>query len=75
MNSIAVKCFATLARYTPAGGHAKLAEPGSAGDLMRALGIPAADVAIIFVNDMHATEATVLRDGDRVGLFPPIGGG
>jgi sulfur carrier protein ThiS len=75
MNSIEVRCFASLAKYKPAGGHAQFDEPCSAGDLMRALGIPATEVAIIFVNGMHATEATALRDGDRVGLFPAVGGG
>ena len=75
MHSIEVKCFASLAQHTPAGGHADLAAPATAGDLIRALGIPAGEVAIIFVNGAHAEEATALRDGDRVGLFPAVGGG
>jgi len=75
MNSIEVRCFASLAKHAPAGGHAALVEPGTAGDLIRSLGIPAEEVAIIFVNGAHAVEATALRDGDRVGLFPPVGGG
>ena len=75
MNSIEVRCFASLAKHTPAGGLAKLAAPGTAGDLIRALGISAGEVTIIFVNGAHATEATELRDGDRVGLFPAVGGG
>jgi sulfur carrier protein ThiS len=75
MNSIEVRCFASLAKHTPAGGHAQCAVPGTAGDLMRTLGVPAEEVAIIFVNGVHATEATELRAGDRVGLFPAVGGG
>ena len=75
MNSIEVRCFASLAKHAPAGGHVKLAAPDTAGDLIRALGIPAGEVAIIFVNGAHAVEATALRDGDRVGLFPAVGGG
>ena len=75
MNSIEVRCFASLAQYAPAGGQARLAAPGTAGDLIRALGIPAGEVAIVFVNGAHATEATELRDGDRVGIFPMVGGG
>ena len=27
------------------------------------------------VNDRHEEEDRVLRDGDRIGMFPPIGGG
>jgi sulfur carrier protein ThiS len=75
MISIEVRCFASLAKHSPAGGHTRLAAPGTAGALIRALGIPAEEVAIIFVNGSHATEATDLRDGDRVGLFPAVGGG
>ena len=75
MNSIEVRCFASLAKHAPAGGHAKLAAPGTVGDLIRALGIPPEDVTIIFVNGAHATETAELRNGDRVGLFPAVGGG
>ena len=72
---IEVRCFASLAKYTPAGGYAKFAAPGTAGDLIRALGIPAGEVTIVFVNGVHSAESTVLRDGDSVGLFPQVGGG
>ena len=75
MHSIEVRCFASLAKHAPAGGHVKLAAPGTVGDLIRALDIPAGEVAILFVNGVHAEEATVLRDGDRVGVFPAVGGG
>ena len=75
MNSIEVRCFASLARHTPASGHTKLPAPGTAGDLIRALGIPGEEVALIFVNGAHAAKTTALRDGDRVGLFPAVGGG
>ena len=75
MHSIEVRCVASLAKHTPSGGCAKLAAPGTAGDLIRTLDIPVGEVALIFVNSMHAEESTVLRDGDRVDLFPQIGGG
>jgi len=75
MPAIEVRCFASLAQHAPPGGHAQLADPGTVSDLIRALGIPAGEVAIIFINGAHAVEATALRDGDRVGLFPAVGGG
>jgi len=75
VNSIEVRCFASLAKYAPAGGHAQCAASDTTGDLIRALGIPAGEAAIVFVNGAHATEATELRDGDRVGIFPVVGGG
>jgi len=75
MNSIEVRCFASLAKHNPADGHAKLAAAATTNDLICALGIPDGEVAIIFVNGAHAIETTALRDGDRVGLFPAVGGG
>jgi sulfur carrier protein ThiS len=75
MNSIDVRCFATLAKYDPAGGCTQISPQATPGDLIRELGIPAGEVAIICVNGVHATEATLLQDGDRVGLFPAVGGG
>jgi sulfur carrier protein ThiS len=75
MHTIEVTCFASLARYTPADGCTRLAATGTAGDLVRTLGIPVEEVAIIFVNGSCATEAAELLDGDRVGLFPAVGGG
>jgi len=75
MNSIEVRCFASLAKHNPAGGYTKLPASGTAGDLIRTLGIADGEVAIVFVNGAHATEGTALRDGDRVGLFPAVGGG
>jgi sulfur carrier protein ThiS len=53
----------------------RISPPATPDDLIRELGIPAGEVAIIFVNGVQATEATILQDGDRVGLFPAVGGG
>jgi len=30
---------------------------------------------MIFLNGLHATGDEVLREGDRVGVFPPVAGG
>jgi len=30
---------------------------------------------IVFVNNRHAAEDSVLRDGDRLAIFPPVAGG
>jgi len=75
MLSLEVRCFASLARYNTAGGHAKIAALSTVDDLIRMFGIPAEEVAIVFVNGVHAEANTELRDGDRVGLFPAVGGG
>ena len=39
------------------------------------LGIPADKVKIVIVNGKDETLDYVVRGGDRVGLFPPVGGG
>jgi sulfur-carrier protein len=43
--------------------------------VLSVLAISSNDAAIIFVNGRHAELDTVLRNGDTVSLFPPIGGG
>ena len=44
-------------------------------DMMQKLKIPADLVKLIFINGVHAKRDTILKDGDRLGLFPPVGGG
>lgn len=43
--------------------------------LLNKLGIPEKEVFIILVNGLNKTLDDVLADGDRVSLFPPVGGG
>jgi molybdopterin converting factor small subunit len=44
-------------------------------DVIQKLRIPIDSVKLIFVNGVHAKVDTALNDGDRLGLFPPVGGG
>lgn len=37
--------------------------------------IPAGEVKLVFVNGTRAGIETVLKNDDRLGLFPPVGGG
>ncbi len=46
-----------------------------AAQLGETIGLPVAIVKSAFVNNQAATLATVLNDGDQVGLFPPVVGG
>jgi molybdopterin converting factor small subunit len=39
------------------------------------LGVPPGQARIIYVNDRAATLAYPLQGGERVGVFPPVGGG
>ena len=45
------------------------------GQLLAKLAIPAGEVKIAMVNGVSAELTQVLAAGDRVGLFPPVGGG
>jgi sulfur carrier protein ThiS len=73
---ITVKCFATLNPFQPANEEHFPLQPGeTAGDVIRRLGIKPETVAVLFVNGAHAPQDKVLSDGDRVSLFPAVGGG
>jgi molybdopterin converting factor small subunit len=51
-------------------------DPGqTVGEVLRRLGVPPGQVRILFVNNRAATLSQPLEDGDRVGVFPAIGGG
>lgn len=73
---ITVKCYATLQRFQPkAGEEFFLPGGGTVHDVVLALGIAPEDVAVIFVNGLHAPMDKMLSEGDRLGLFPAVGGG
>ena len=44
-------------------------------DLLDRFSIPADTVRIILLNGVHAGGGRVLKDGDRLGVFPPLAGG
>jgi sulfur-carrier protein len=53
----------------------ELREGGTVADLIAALGLPAEQVRIVFVDGRARTPEYRLSPGDEVALFPPIGGG
>lgn len=77
---INVKLFATLRRYagdTSPGQPIPVELPAGATlqDLVQKLGIPPEETKVAFVNARPQELDWVLRPGDEVGIFPPIGGG
>ncbi|MBO8168212.1 MAG: MoaD/ThiS family protein [Thermoanaerobacteraceae bacterium] len=74
-----VRLFANLRDYLPkdSKGQVKveLPEGSTAADLIKHLNIPRDLPLIIMVNGRREPENHVLQDGDRVGIFPPVGGG
>lgn len=62
--------------YDPDAGLDLAFVPGeSAQGLILRLGLDPTRIKIIMVNGRSATLGQELKDGDRVGLFPPVGGG
>ena len=43
--------------------------------VLKQLGLPEDRPKLIFINGQHANEITPLKDGDRLGIFPPVAGG
>lgn len=78
---IELKLYASLARFMPdqkGGSVANTIEVGQGttiSDLLEALKLPANAVKLMFLNGIHAKGHEVLKEGDRVGVFPPVAGG
>ncbi len=77
---IEVNLFATLVTYKPENAGRKAwfmncPEGTTIAGLLKDLNVPLDAVKIMFVNGVHASDDTVLKDGDRLGVFPPVGGG
>ena len=74
-----IHLFATLRRYFPEapGGvlAVEVAEATTIEELIDKLNISPEEIKIIMVNGVQAQSGQVLKDGDRIGLFPPVGGG
>ncbi len=77
---IEVNLFATLVSYKPENTGREswfmdCMEGTTIAELLMELKVPLDFVKIMFVNGVHASGDTVLKDGDRLGVFPPVGGG
>jgi molybdopterin synthase sulfur carrier subunit len=74
-----VRLYATLRQAAPASpaGVVPLEIPDGAtvAQVLGLVKIDPADVRMIMVNGLAAELDHVLKDGDRLGLFPPLGGG
>jgi molybdopterin converting factor small subunit len=75
--TIDLKLFATLASHLPANAAELTIEEGTTTirQLIDRLEIPLPEAKLIFVNGVRKDLDTVLHGGERVGIFPPVGGG
>jgi molybdopterin converting factor small subunit len=77
---IKVRLSSTLARYVADASpgvtfEVELSEGATLVNLMNQLRLPLDEVKVAFVNGRTQHPDVTLRDGDEVGIFPPIGGG
>ena len=77
---VLVKLSSTLRRSVPGydpliGMEVEVTAGLDVAGLLATLGIGAEEVKIIMLNGRSAKLGNKLRDGDRVGLFPAVGGG
>ena len=73
---IQINLFATLAAKRPDDADRfPIGEKTTVADLLEDLDIPEHQAKLIFVNGRKTAKNARLRDGDRLGIFPPVGGG
>ncbi|MDP3012874.1 MAG: MoaD/ThiS family protein [Candidatus Subteraquimicrobiales bacterium] len=77
---IELRLYATLVKYAKKNkisqfSTVELEEELTLVNFLKKFGILHKHVRIVMVNGKRAELEQVLRDGDRVGLFPPVGGG
>ena len=77
---IEIRLFATLASYAGHGdidsdGCLEFDGPATIRDAVQRIGVPEQDIKLVFLNGVAGSLDSSLNDKDRVGIFPPIGGG
>lgn len=77
---VSVRLYATLGRYrpgkaSPAPFEVDLPQDATVECLLRAIGLPVEEARVVFVNGRARPGDWRLACGDRIGVFPPIGGG
>jgi len=77
---IELHLYASFKNYLPepSNGNTSMVEVTegiTVGELLRRLNIPVGAPKIVLLNGVHANGDEVLREGDRVGAFPPVAGG
>jgi len=77
ITTVHLKLFATLGKFLPEGGerHVQIQPGATVSNLLSQLSIPESDAKLIFINGRRANLETVLKGGERLGIFPPVGGG
>jgi len=76
---VEIRLFATLKELLPTknseGTIIEIVDGMIIDDLVEKYKIPRNIRLIILVNGKHKDESYKIQDGDRIGIFPPVGGG
>ena len=74
--TIDLRLFATLQKFSPDTSAAFAISPGvTIREVLVQIGVPVEKAKLIFVNGLKKDLDVVLNGGERVGIFPPVGGG
>lgn len=75
-SQIQLKLFATLREFTPPSADNYTIDQGiSINDLLAQIEMPPEKAKLIFINGVKGELDSTLEGGERVGIFPPVGGG
>ena len=73
---IKLKLYATLQVFMPTGGQEYPISPGmTVQDILTQLNLPKEKAKLIFIDGTQGDLSSRLEGGERVGIFPPVGGG
>ncbi len=77
---IELKLYASLASHMPEKTGRNLyemevREGTTIHDIIDQLKVPRPSIKLIFLNGVHADDDEILKEGDRVGIFPAVAGG
>lgn len=72
---VTIKLFATFRDGRFKVAERELPEGSCVLDVLQPINIKPEEIAICFLNGKDANEHSVLKDGDTLALFPPVGGG
>ena len=76
MIKIELRLFADLSKYLPKNSESfQINNNASIEQLLLKLGINKDRAKIVFINGIKKDLKECLKQGDRVGIFPPVGGG
>ncbi len=73
---VEIRLYASLKPKTPENADRFPISPGmTVGEIIRTLGVPDAEAKLIFINGVKGTPDATLNGGERIAIFPPVGGG